>query len=90
VITAVETTIGAVAENRRMMALAEQAEANAETRPEILVADRKYGTNDNFVAAQQAGYRTHMADLRKSQANVAATDPRNVEKLSFAGTKPSS
>jgi hypothetical protein len=69
VITAVETTTGAVAENRRLMALAEQAEANAQTRPEILVADRKYGTNDNYVAAQQAGYRTHMADLRKSQAN---------------------
>ena len=33
------------------------------------MADRKYGTNDNYVAAQQAGYRTHMADLRKSQAN---------------------
>lgn len=69
VVTAVETTTGAVAENRRLMALAEQAEANTETRPETLVADRKYGTSENYVAAQQAGYRTHMADLRHSQVN---------------------
>lgn len=41
VITAVETTTGAVAENRRLMALAAQAEANTQTRPETLVADRK-------------------------------------------------
>ena len=69
VITAVETTTGAVAENRRLMALAEQAEANTEARPETLVADRKYGTAENYVAAQLAGYRTHMADLRKSQVH---------------------
>lgn len=69
VITAVETTTGAVAENRRLMALAEQAEANTEVRPKTLVADREYGTQDNYVAARQAGYQTHMADLRGSQVN---------------------
>lgn len=69
VITAVETTTGAVAENRRLMALARQAEANTEHRPETLVADRKYGTAENDVAARQAGYRTHMGDLRGSQIN---------------------
>lgn len=34
-----------------------------------LRAGESYGTNDNLVAAQQARYRTHMAELRKSQAN---------------------
>ena len=69
VITAVETTTGAVAENRRMMALAAQAEVNTEAKPEVLVADRKYGTVENFVAAQKAGHVTHMADLRARQVN---------------------
>ena len=69
VITAVETTTGAVAENRRMMTLAAQAEVNTEAKPEVLVADRKYGTAENYVAAQKAGYVTHMADLRARQVN---------------------
>ncbi|MCC7373180.1 MAG: transposase, partial [Verrucomicrobiales bacterium] len=69
VVTAVETTTGAAAENRRLMALATQAEGNTGLKPETLVADRKYGTSENYVAAQHAGYRTHMGDLRRSQVN---------------------
>ncbi|MFO1458229.1 MAG: hypothetical protein U1G08_02400 [Verrucomicrobiota bacterium] len=52
-----------------MMALAAQAEVNTETKPEVLVEDRKYGTVENYVAAQKAGHVTHMADLRARQVN---------------------
>jgi IS5 family transposase len=72
VITAIETTTGAVAVNRRLMAVVEQAEANTEVLPDTLVADRKYGTAENYVAAQKAGFRTHIADTKANQRNHRA------------------
>jgi len=72
IITAVETTPGSIAENKKLLPLIEQHEANTQTKVEIAVADNKYGTSENYVACQQQDIRTHMGDVlsqQKKQAN---------------------
>lgn len=73
VITAVETTAGDVEENARLMALVDQHEKNTGCPVETVVADKQYGTVENFRACQQRGLISHMADLLLSQARK----PRN-------------
>lgn len=68
VITAVETTSGDVEENARLMALVDQHEKNASCQVDTVVADKQYGTADNFRACQERGIASHMADLSVSQA----------------------
>jgi transposase len=63
VITAVETTPGGIAENRKMMDLINQAEANTHRKVETAIADRKYGTADNYIACQNREIETHIANL---------------------------
>jgi len=63
VITAVQTTPGGVAENKKLMSLIDQHEANTQTKVETAVADHKYGTAENYVACQEREIRTHMGDL---------------------------
>jgi transposase len=63
VITAVETTPASVMENKRLQALAQQHEQNTQIAVKTVVADRLYGTAENYVAGQQAGWQTHMGDL---------------------------
>jgi transposase len=70
VITAVETTTGSIAENKRLVALVEQHQANTGQPVQTVVADRKYGTTENFVACQQLGMRTHLGDARRPTPNV--------------------
>ena len=67
VITAVETTPGSIAENRKLMDLVEQHEANTHMPLQAVVADTKYGTAENFVSCQQRGLSTHMGDLLRKQ-----------------------
>ena len=62
VITAVETTPGSIAENKKLMELIDQHESNTRCQAEIVVADHKYGTTENFVACQVRGITTHMGD----------------------------
>jgi transposase len=69
VITAVETTSGAIAENRRLMGLVGQHAATTGVVARTVVADSKYGTVENYVACQQQGIRTHMGDVRAKQTN---------------------
>jgi hypothetical protein len=72
VITAIETTPGSIAENKKLLPLIEQHEANTQTKVEIAVADHKYGTSENYIACQQQDIRTHMGDVlsqQKKQAN---------------------
>ena len=69
VITAVETTSGSIAENRRLMGVVAQHEANTGRAVETVVADSKYGTVENYVACQQQGIRTHMGDVLAKQTN---------------------
>jgi len=67
VITAVETTPGKVAENHKLMDMVEQHERNTEQKAETVVADTKYGTAENYVACQQRGLATHMANVAGKQ-----------------------
>jgi transposase len=68
VITAVETTAGDVEENARLMDLVGQHEKNTSCQVETVVADKQYGTAENFRACQQREIASHMADLSVSQA----------------------
>ena len=67
VVTAVETTPGSVTENRKLLDLIDQHEKNTGCKVEKVVGDHKYGTQDNFVACQQRGIRTHLGDASKGQ-----------------------
>ncbi len=69
VITAVETTPGSIAENKKLLDLIDQHEANTAIAAETVVADQKYGTNENYVACQQRGLITHMGDASAGQNN---------------------
>jgi transposase len=67
VITAQVTTGGAVKEETQLMGLIEQHQHHTEQTVATVVADSGYGTVKNFVACQQRGLRTHMADLKQAQ-----------------------
>ncbi len=69
VITAVETTPGSIAENKKLIELIEQHEANTAHKVETAVADHKYGTTENYVACQNRSITTHMGDASKGQNN---------------------
>jgi len=69
VITAVETTPGSIAENKKLIELIDQHQANTALAVETVVADHKYGTNENYVACQQRGLSTHMGDASAKQNN---------------------
>jgi transposase len=69
VITAVETTSGSIAENKRLLGLVEQHETNTGKAADTVVADSKYGTTENYVACQQQGITTHMGDVLAKQTN---------------------
>ena len=62
VITATETTPGSIAENKKLMDLLEQHENNTRSPVQTVVADHKYGTQENYVACQVRGMTTHMGD----------------------------
>src|SRR5438876_1642672 len=68
VITATETTPGSIAENKKLIDLLEQHESNTRCQAQIVVADHKHGTSENYVACQARGISTHMGDaLSKAQ-----------------------
>ena len=69
VITAMETTSGSIAENKRLMGLVEQHKQNVGEKVQTVVADSKYGTVENFVKCQQEGIKTHLGDVLAKQTN---------------------
>ncbi|MFC1454210.1 transposase [Verrucomicrobiota bacterium] len=69
VITAMETTSGSIAENKRLMGLVEQHKQNIGENVQTVVADSKYGTVENFVKCQQQGIKTHLGDVLAKQTN---------------------
>lgn len=75
VITAVETTSGSIAENKKLMALVEQHERNTKCEVKTAVADHKYGTSENFVACHQKGIVTHLGDARAKAGKVEGVFP---------------
>lgn len=62
VITAVETTSGSIAENKKLGAVMDQHEQNTGCQIRKVVADHKYGTAENFVACHERGVVTHLGD----------------------------
>jgi transposase len=70
VITAVETTTGAVAEADKLPDLLDQHQKLTRKKPKAVVGDTGYGTTQNFITMAQAGIRSHMADLRLKQNNA--------------------
>ncbi len=70
VITAVETTPGSIAENRKLMDLLDRHEKNTRCAVRTVVADHKYGTNENYVACQARGITTHMGEAARNRANT--------------------
>src|SRR5437016_7370663 len=69
VITATETTPGSIAENKKLLELLDQHESNTRCQAQIIIADAKYGTTENYVACQERGVTTHMGDaLFKARA----------------------
>ena len=62
VITAIETTPGSIAENKKLPRLLDQHEKNTHCQARMVIADHKYGTTENYVACQERGITTHMGD----------------------------
>jgi len=77
VITAVETTSGSIAENKKLMAVVAQHEQNTGCAARTAVADHKYGTAENFVACHQKGIVTHLGDAKAKAGQVAAIFPES-------------
>ncbi len=67
VITAVQTTAGDVKENGQLMGMIEQHEAHTAVTVETVVADKQYGTAENFRSCQARGIRSHMGDFQAAQ-----------------------
>lgn len=67
VITSTEVTPGAVNEAHRLMEAIDQHHENTGKSSEVVVADSKYGTKDNYLACHDRGIRAHMPDLKRAQ-----------------------
>src|SRR5437867_2903717 len=52
IITAIETTPGSIAENKKLMDLIDQHQTNTRCQVQTVVADNKHGTSENYVACQ--------------------------------------
>ena len=83
VITAVETTPGSIAENRKLLDLVAQHEQNTEQKVQTVVADSKYGTVENFVACQEQGLTTHLGDLAQKHNHVRSEGIFKEEQFSY-------
>ena len=77
VITAVETTSGSIAENKKLMDLVTQHEQNTRCVVRTAVADHKYGTAENFVACHQKDIVTHLGDAKAKAGQVAGIFPES-------------
>jgi len=67
VTTATETTSGDVEENAKLIDLVDQHEQNTRCQVDTVIADKQYGTADNFRKCHQRGIRSHMGDFMATQ-----------------------
>ena len=67
VITAVQTTPGSIAENKKLAELIEQHEQNTEKKTDTVVGDSKYGTAENLALCVAANIRPHLGVLEDKQ-----------------------
>lgn len=72
VITAVETTPGSIAENKKLADLITQHEHNTEKKVDTVVGDSKYGTSENLAACVAADIRPHLGVLEDKQKQTKA------------------
>jgi hypothetical protein len=70
VITAMETTPGSIAENKKLSDLINQHEKNTRCAVRTVVADHKYGTHENYVACQERGIERHMGEVTRHAADT--------------------
>lgn len=70
VITAVETTSGSIAENKKLLALMAQHQQNTGCAIKKVVADHKYGTTENFLACHRQGVVTHLGDAKAKRGKA--------------------
>jgi transposase len=69
VITAVETTPGSIAENKKLMDLVEQHQSNTRQKVETVVGDSKYGTAENLAACVEAGLVPHLGEIENAASH---------------------
>lgn len=74
VLTAVETTPGSIAENKKLPDLIEQHERNTEKTTDTVVGDSQYGTAENLAACVAAGLRPHLGVLEDKQKKPAGRE----------------
>jgi len=69
IITATEVTSGDINEAHRLTELMEMHQENTLRHTEVVVADSKYGTIENFLSCHDRGVKAHIPDLKKTQEN---------------------
>jgi transposase len=69
IITACETTTGIINEAVVLEGLIEKQKEVLGKSPKIVVADSKYGTQENLINLQNQGIKAHIRDLSKTQEN---------------------
>src|SRR6516162_1182122 len=81
IITAVETTTGAVDEGHRLLALIQAHEDVTQQEVETVIADSCYGTTRNLIGCQVQGIRPHLAVLAETQATAGRRDKIYPERM---------
>ncbi len=74
IITATDAAPGDVNEAHLMLPLFEKHCTTTGTKAEIIVADSKYGTIENFLACHDKGIAAHIPDLGTAQRKKAVTE----------------
>lgn len=69
VITATEVSPGGVNEAHMMIPLIDTHQGNTGIKAEVVVADSKYGTINNYLACYDRRIRAHIPDLKKEQGD---------------------
>lgn len=72
VITAVETTPGSIAENKKLWDLITQHQLNTDKKVQTVVGDSKYGTNENLAACVAADINPHLGVLEDKRKKTDA------------------
>ena len=70
VITAVQTTPGSIAENKKLGGLMEQHQQNSGCKLKTVVGDHKYGTAENFVLCHAQDVISHLGDAKAKRGRV--------------------
>jgi len=77
VITAVATTSGSIAENKKLGELMDQHRQNTRVPLQTVVGDHKYGTAENFVHCYQQGVVSHLGDAKAKRGEVVGIFPED-------------